>query len=364
MRCSWPGPKRRCLGTLAVLAVWWLTRLLFDDRAALIAAFLAALYAEAIGLSALVLSEGPFWPLMLLQLGLWTIAWRSATWGRRTLFGFCGGLAAGAATLMRPSWLWFTPLAAAIGIFIGAAKGTVPFSPTRKSGQSPNNSRRLTAAGTPVPFPHRLALAACLILGLVVAMLPWWIRNFQVTGRFVPTTLQVGASLYDGLNPEATGASNMDFVPRFLAEESQKEQAGEPLEMRLDRRMRDEATAWAWANPGRVAQLAGVKFLRMWNVWPNEPRLSSWPLRLAVLFTYTPLLFFAIIGARRTLKRGWPYILCWLPAVYLTLLHVVFVSSIRYREPAMLAMLALAAGEIGIRDWGLGIRKKPRAANC
>ena len=43
--------------------------------------------------------------------------------------------------------------------------------------------------------------------------------------------------------------------------------------------------------------------------------------------------------------------LCWLPAVYLTLLHVVFVSSIRYRDPAMLAWLALAGGVI--RDWGV-----------
>jgi hypothetical protein len=48
----------------------------------------------------------------------------------------------------------------------------------------------------------------------------------------------------------------------------------------------------------------------------------------------------------RTFRRGWPYILCWLPAVYFTLLHTVFVSSIRYREPAMLAMLALAAGAL------------------
>ena len=32
---------------------------------------------------------------------------------KATLCGFCGGLAAGAATLMRPSWLLFTPLAAA-----------------------------------------------------------------------------------------------------------------------------------------------------------------------------------------------------------------------------------------------------------
>jgi hypothetical protein len=36
--------------------------------------------------------------------------------------------------------------------------------------------------------------------------------------------------------------------------------------------------------------------------------------------------------------------LCGLPAIYFTLLHMVFVSSIRYREPAMLGLIVLAAG--------------------
>ena len=75
------------LGTLAVLGVWWLTRLLFDDRAALMAAVLATFYPGAIALSALILSEAPFCPLMLLQLGLWTIAWNSATWRRTNRSG-------------------------------------------------------------------------------------------------------------------------------------------------------------------------------------------------------------------------------------------------------------------------------------
>jgi hypothetical protein len=202
-----------------------------------------------------------------------------------------------------------------------------------------------------------------MLVGLVEVMFPWWIRNMEVTGHFVPTTLQVGASLYDGLNPHASGGSNMDFVPGFVADEQKaaimpgKNRTWEPLEVRMDRRFRQEAIAWAWEHPGEALRLAGVKFLRMWNVWPNEPRLSRWPARLAVVFTYTPMLIFAIIGAWRTMGRGWPYILCWLPAVYLTGLHVVFVSSIRYREPAMLALLVLAAGGIlGTTGWGLGTR--------
>jgi hypothetical protein len=86
-----------------------------------------------------------------------------------------------------------------------------------------------------------------------------------------------------------------------------------------------------------------VKFSRIWNIWPNEASFSSWPVRVAFFFTYTPLLIFAIIGAWRTVGRGWPYLLCCLPAVYITMLHVVFVSSLRYREPPMLVLLALAA---------------------
>ena len=184
----------------------------------------------------------------------------------------------------------------------------------------------------------------------------------QADRPFVPTTLQVGASLYDGLNPKATGASDMeDFVPRFVAQQRQAAASQrppgrmlsieDPFELRLDRRMRDAAIAWAWANPGRAVAIGGRQVpADVERLAQRAAAVRLWPMRLAVFFTYTPLLIFAIIGAWRTVGRGWPYILCWLPAVYLTLLHVVFVSSIRYREPAMLALLALAAERIGIRD--------------
>ena len=316
----WARSLGAVFGTLAVLGVWFLGRIVFDDTAGWIAGGIAAVYPGAIATSILVLSEAPFCPLMLANLVLWVLAWRATSGRSAAAWAIGAGAIGGAATLVRPSWLLFLPFAVLVG---------VAFDSGRK---------------------RHLALGFAMSLGLIVVMTPWWVRNARLTGRFVPTALQVGASLYDGLNPEATGASDMAFVDRFVAEARQTPDVeGVPLEVRLDRRMRDAALAWAASNPGRAAQLAGVKFLRMWNVWPNEASLSWWPVRLAIVSTYVPVMVLGVLGAVATIRRGWPYVLCWLPAVYFTLLHVVFVSSIRYRQPAMLGMIVLAAGYASMR---------------
>ena len=320
------------LGGLAVGIVGWWSALLFDARAGLIAGWIAALYPGAVSMGAFVLSEAPFCPFMLMQLVCWTLAWRSASTRHATLWGVAGGLAAAVATLIRPSWLLFTPFAIVIALVLDS------------------HCRR------------QLVIGAAMAAALAVAMLPWWIRNAQVTGRFVATSLQAGASLYDGLSPTADGSSNMAFVPEFTAAEHAADKAGDgrdTFEYRLDRRMHDAAVEWARANPGRVAELAWIKFVRIWNVWPNDSAFRSWPLRLAVFFTYTPLLILGLVGIWRFSPRGWPFVLAWLPAVYLTLLHMVFVGSIRYREPAMLALTVLAAGVMA--GYGRGDSKLDKA---
>ena len=316
----WARALSAVFGTLSVGGVWWLGRQLFGAQAGLLAAAVAAVYPGAIAISALVLSEAPFGVLMLANLILWIAAFGAQRVGRGALLSVAAGLAAGAATLVRPSWLLFAPFALGVGL----------------------------AAGR--PRRRHLAIGLGVMVGLIAAMTPWWIRDARVTGRFVPTTLQVGASLYDGLNPHATGASRMMTLEFAEAERRDPAGAGgkpsDTFEYRLDRRLRAEALGWAHANPGRASRLALVKLVRMWNCWPNEPTLSSWPIRLAVLVSYVPVLALGILGACRTIRRGWPYVLCWLPAVYFTLLHVTFVGSIRYRQPAMLALIVLAAGVI------------------
>ncbi|MHB1033845.1 MAG: ArnT family glycosyltransferase [Pirellulales bacterium] len=318
---AWGRALSAVLGTLTVAGVYGLGRMLFDVRAGLVAGWIAAVYPGAVAMSIFILSEAPFCPLMLAQLILWTAAWKTPHPKRATWLSLAAGLAAGAATLMRPSWLLFTPLAVIAGLIFAGQR------------------------------PRQALLAAGLAAGLVLTMAPWWIRNATLTGHFVPTTLQVGASLYDGLSRHATGASNMNFASEFVISQGKLpplSKAGTDIDFEygLDREMREASLVWAKANPRRVAELAGIKFLRMWNIWPNEPMFSRWPVRLAVMVGYVPVMALGLAGAWKFSRRGLPYALCWLPAVYFTLLHMVFVSSLRYREPAMLGWIVLAAGAL------------------
>ena len=317
----WARELSAALGTLSVGGVMWLAGQLFDARAAMAAGVLAALYPGAIGSSVFVLSEAPFCPLMLLQLICWGAAVRAGGGWRPVLWALLGGLAAAGATLVRPGWLAFTPFAAMMATLACGA-------------------RRRHA---------RLGLA--MMAALVIAMLPWWIRNYRLTGKLVLTTLQVGASLYDGLNPRATGGSDFWFDALFRQEQARADAAGlgataSTFEYRLDRRLRRAAVEWAGAHWGRCLQLAWIKLLRMWSPWPHAAEMQSWIFRLVVPAGYIPLLLAGGWGAVKFGRCGWPYVLCLLPAAYLTLVHMVFVSSIRYREPAMLPLIVLAAGAV------------------
>ncbi len=309
------------LGTVAVGGVIYLAWQLFDPTAALIAGLAAACYPGAIGMSVFILSEAPFCPFMLAQLICWAAAAdRFGSSGRWLVYAGLGGCAAGVANLIRPSWILFTPLVAVLAALCG-------------------RSQR-----------QHLFIATTMMLATAVTMSPWWIRNYQITGAFVPTTLEIGASLYDGLNPQATGGSDMrfvdDFRSRYQTAEIDSPEHAEVYEVRLSHAMRAAAVDWARKNPGRVVELAGSKFLRMWSPWPNASELQSRTFRWLTAAGYLPLLIAGVWGGVRFFSKGWMIWMCLLPAVYFTALHIVFVSSIRYRQPAMLPLIVLAAGAV------------------
>ncbi|QDV26988.1 ArnT family glycosyltransferase [Aureliella helgolandensis] len=308
------------LGTLAVGLLFVLARRLGGTTAALWAATLGACYPSAIGMSIAVLSEALFMPLMVGNLLLWQSAWNSGTTRRAWSWSLAAGACAGLAILARPSWLLYTPFAAVVGWLWG-----------------PRRSRHLlVAAGT--------ALGICLVMS------PWWVRNASVTGKFVLTTLQVGPSLYDGWHPGATGASDEgmafmgDMYAAQLAEDALTPQPLEStLEWRLNHRAQTAALRWAGQHPWEVVQLAGQKFQRTWSVWPGGGELGSLTSRLVLtLGCFTILLLAFVHSLQRFWQFDWLTAICWMPCLYFTALHMVFVGSIRYREPAMFALCALA----------------------
>lgn len=305
-------------GTLAIGIAAWIARMLFGNVTAVIAAVLVALYPGGIAMSVFLLSEAPFAPLMLLNLGWMIVALRAETTSRRLTFAALAGIAFGAAILVRPSWLMFPFFAAPIGLLFYESK------------------RR------------QLAIYAVAAMAAVVVMMPWWVRNYMVIGQFVPTTLQVGASLYDGMSPMATGGSDMRFVEDFEQQLQVIEaEADAPLpgthESRRDAMMKQAAIDWALENPGQVARLAVVKCWRYWMPWTTNESMSG-KTALVIAFGYLPIVVSGLIAAFRDARRNWTYFMLALPMLYFCLLHMVFVSSIRYRQPPMLALAILSAG--------------------
>ena len=198
-------------------------------------------------------------------------------------------------------------------------------------------------------------------------MSPWWVRNYLVTGKFVPTTLQVGASLYDGWHPGASGSSDesMGFVNAFMVEQQREDQlsvlAGAPLEStlewRLDRRIKNAAITWAMENSSDAVRLGLVKLIKTWSPLPVAKEIGSDAVRWFEAVGYCAILCSALVGLWQCrLEVGaWLYAM---PCVYFGLLHMFFIGSVRYRQPAVLALCVLGGvGCAAIMKW---IFSKPR----
>lgn len=311
------------LGILAILTLAKLVdRLTEDSQAdsstpwlssspALIAAAIATVDPFTVGFSAVLLSEALFTPLLVL--GLWGLAclWQAAPHQspaqRPHLLALVTGASWGAAILTKPSFALFPP-AALLCWLLFAGK------------------------------PHRQrALASSLLIavGLAAIMAPWWARNYRLFDRFVPTALWTGASLYDGLRPSATGASDMTFLNapdlRSLHEEAQ--------DATLIRRALD----FAASHPRRVVELAAIKAARYWSPWPNAESVRSPLARLVCAAWMLPLYALILKGAWNRRKDPRALVLLAGPLLYFAAIHMIFVSSIRYRIPAMLPAFGLAA---------------------
>lgn len=288
----------RCVQALldcsSVLAIFLLAQRIMGDRRALVAAAVVALNPLLVYFSALLLSETLY--TAMLAWSVWLIFRRRKGW--------IGVMLCAAAAYARPATV-VLPVLLCIAV-------------------SPTLKRAAVAA----------ALAA---LAVVLALLPWAYRNHQVLGQWWWLTTNGGVTIYDGIHPGATGASDQ----AFLAGMPELQRMGE---VDRDRYLGGLAQEQIRTDPARFLRLAAVKVARTWSPIPLSDQYGTNRLYIAVGLLFTlPLLLAAGVAIFRSVLplRERAYLL--VPPVLLTLQHAASVGSLRYRVPVEPLLAVLAA---------------------
>lgn len=304
----WGRIVNAAFGLLLVACVFELARRWFGRPAALAAGFIAALDPILVFFHGLPLTEVAY--TALLWAAALLLAGSSARGHAARLI--VAGVLLGLSVLTRSSGL---PIALALPLAaIFADRGSAP-------------------------LRTKMGRAIIVWAALACVLLPMAIRNRQLVGRFSPLRTGGGATLLESLNPSADGGPGMEKVawPPTPPGTSEAER---------DRVCRDAAMNWAREHPAEVARLALRKLARTWSITINAPGYGSAWARAVCWLTVAPVFAFALVGAWRHRHARGRLLLLLTPALCITLLHMIYVGSVRYRIPAMPGLYVLCGAAL------------------
>lgn len=190
---------------------------------------------------------------------------------------------------------------------------------------------------------------AAFVIGAVLVVAPWTLRNYQEFGQFVLVSTNAGSTLYRANNPMATGG----YTPRGEISLSGL------AELDVDREGKRLASEWIRNNPASFVRLGIEKQIRFMGddstgvyyslkagkatdstlvfaamkAFANAWWLAMWLLLAAAVLVR------ADVGAALPIYSRFP---AWL-WLYLFALHSVFESSGKYHMPALWALPVLIA---------------------
>jgi 4-amino-4-deoxy-L-arabinose transferase-like glycosyltransferase len=327
------------LGVVSVWLVYLIAAQLWDRRVALWAAAIAAVFPPLAWLSASLVAENLFLPLMLATVyGLL----RMQRSDRRTRWAAAVGLTLALATLTRSN---------ALVLLLPALAAAWP----------PRGTRSSKAGYVP---------AAVLAATFLLALVPWTIRNEQAFGRFLPLGTQSGYTLAGAYNSQANNPDDLQAVWRTAETTPDYARLFHRQgydEGRIDAELRSSASSYAADHPGYVLRVMGLNALRLFDLGPGHSFVSDvsytemaiperWigSLRAALYL----VLGLALAGLFATVLSGafrapWWF---WAFPVLMLLSVDVMLGAPRYRAPVdpFLVMLAAIAIVRLARRRGLG----------
>ncbi|MCG6919580.1 MAG: glycosyltransferase family 39 protein [Acidobacteria bacterium] len=312
------------IGSLLVPAVGRVGIAAFGRRAGLLAGAFVALYPDLIWFS------GRFWSETLFMVFLWWAVERTlkADASRSTRAAAVAGLLFGLAVLTRELALYLAPIAA-----LWLLRPAVSWRPS----------------------PHALRRAAALLLGLVVVVAPWTLRNAIVFKAFIPVSTMGGLNLWQGntltlnhlqiyeITDQIEGPVAQDRYCRRMAWESIRDR--QPLW--IFEKLRSQMPEFWKAGSEIVDQMVGRKAC---GPLPARTRIL---LEIVTVGPWLLLLGPFLLGLARVRWNAAGALLVALLAAY-NLAHVVALATTRYRLPVVPVVFMVAAALlVGLRQGGL-----------
>jgi hypothetical protein len=287
---------------ISVILTWALARAIFEDeKAGLVAAGMMAAYPMAIFYSVVGLTESIQVPLVL---GAFLVLHKNRPALASTLFTL--------SILARPTIDAFAPIVIFWHTLV-----------IRKAGLS-------------------RAFRDLAIYGILYALImsPWWYHNSQKFDYFVRLNHGFGKVLYAGNNPmnmSGGGIGKIDYdIANVFGDQIPSSIA------KVDRTLQDTAIEYIRDNPGNFFKMAKLKFVRFWRLIPYAPEVKGNKLALITTLSFLPVIVFAFVTliTRRDLLWHLTPILGFI--VYMTLIHMVTIGSIRYRYPVEPLLIVIA----------------------
>ena len=174
---------------------------------------------------------------------------------------------------------------------------------------------------------------AVVFFTLVLTIVPWTLRNKQVSGHFVPISTNLGINLLVGHEPSATGRYSDDADYWQMVREIA---GGEEDPVLRDALVARHALRGMVAQPLRTVRLAAIKVVSLWVPFGQDPSI----IRVTALgLMGISVLLLGAIGLWHMRHSS----VCWSALsllVALTVVHALFFAHIRFRLPIDLALIA------------------------
>jgi len=286
------------LASFSVVIVALLAKEFFERRVAIISGVLLAISPAAVAFSTLLLSETLFAVMLLLNLWL-AVRWLKSGTTKIDLWGaLLTGISTALVVYVRPTWIPAFVVWGGLAVILKVDK-------------------------------TRWVEATIVLLTGLLALSPWAYRNHSLTGHWVLTTLWSGPSLYDGFNPDATGASEMSFFDR-----EQVMAVGGMSEYDMNRHYQRRAVEFMKSEPSHALGLMFEHARRYWSLTPNADQFRTTWLMLPLAIWNGLFLVLGAYGAWSFRRNLLPVIIIVGPMIAFAIIHTFFVGSLRYRLPA------------------------------